>query len=485
MEQSKKVLMTNLYFQKYTGSELHTLEFAHLFREKGYEVVIVVYKKSYPLLQEVEEGVTVIECQNEVLKDMEYDIIFVQHFPIFDYLTSRYPLKYKRMIVSKLSVTEAVESLPVCIDEAAFVLCVSPECADLAARQVSEETKIKVFQNCVEAEYFESCGDYAGYKRELDKIAIISNHIPNELLELKEKMGGYYQVDLIGMGHQTVQVDAEFLMQYDLVITIGRTVPRCLAMGVPVYVYDYMGGPGYLTEENFSLAERNNFSGRGFDCKTSDELLEEITKGYGPAGEWLSLWQKIAAVDYQYSERFDEMYEELMATPELKESRIYYTGMEAERIKFYSNVTSQIVGGRENQDSKCYYDIGHGFTEEDSETWPGISGYRIQKSWLLENAKMIRFDPCSTACWCEICSLKINGKSVEHGMKASNAVFTERGRSLFLTDDPQYLMDIPELDGGPVWLELEYRFDILSENTERELYQQRIRELEENQHHLV
>lgn len=58
-------------------------------------------------------------------------------------------------------------------------------------------------------------------------------------------------------------------------------------MGVPVYVYDYLGGPGYLTEANFSLAERNNFSGRGFEKKTSDELLKEIKEGYGPAGEWL------------------------------------------------------------------------------------------------------------------------------------------------------------------------------------------------------
>ena len=64
MEQRKKVLITNLYFQKFTGSELHVLEFAHLFKEKGYDVVIAVYKKSYPLLQELEEGITVIECQN-------------------------------------------------------------------------------------------------------------------------------------------------------------------------------------------------------------------------------------------------------------------------------------------------------------------------------------------------------------------------------------------------------------------------------------
>ena len=59
MEQRKKVLITNLYFQKFTGSELHVLEFAHLFKEKGYDVVIAVYKKSYPLLQELEEGITV------------------------------------------------------------------------------------------------------------------------------------------------------------------------------------------------------------------------------------------------------------------------------------------------------------------------------------------------------------------------------------------------------------------------------------------
>ena len=112
-----------------------------------------------------------------------------------------------------------------------------------------------------------------------------------------------------------------------------------------------------------------------------------------PAGEWLPLWQKIAAVDYQYASRFDEMYEELMASPELTECRTYYSGIEAERMKFYSDIVSGYISGKECQESKCYYDIGNGFCEEDSETWPSMSGYKIQKSWLLENAKMMRFDP--------------------------------------------------------------------------------------------
>ena len=144
-------------------------------------------KKSYPLLQELEEGITVIECQKEALTEMEFEIVFIQHFPVFDYLTSRYELKYKRMVVSKLSVINAMENLPVCTPEAAFVLCVSPECADMVAMQVPKETQIRVFQNCVETEYFEASREYAGYKRELDKIAIISNHIPEELLELRKR----------------------------------------------------------------------------------------------------------------------------------------------------------------------------------------------------------------------------------------------------------------------------------------------------------
>ena len=155
MEQKKKVLITNLYFQKFTGSELHVLEFAHLFKEKGYDVVIAVLKKAYPLLQELEEGITVIECPREALKETEFDIVFIQHFPVFDYLASRYELKYKRMVVSKLSVINAMENLPICTPEAAFILCVSPECADMVAMQVAKDAKNRVFQNCVESEYFE------------------------------------------------------------------------------------------------------------------------------------------------------------------------------------------------------------------------------------------------------------------------------------------------------------------------------------------
>lgn len=49
----KTVQITNLYFQKYTGSELHTLEIAAEFTKREYEVSVAVFSKTYPLLNEV------------------------------------------------------------------------------------------------------------------------------------------------------------------------------------------------------------------------------------------------------------------------------------------------------------------------------------------------------------------------------------------------------------------------------------------------
>ena len=102
--------MTNLYFEQYTGSELHILEMARLFENKEYEVTIVVYKKAYPLLNEI-GNIKVIECRTEELDELYYDVIFVQHFPVFDFLCCKYKLQFRKLIVSKLSVISELEEL--------------------------------------------------------------------------------------------------------------------------------------------------------------------------------------------------------------------------------------------------------------------------------------------------------------------------------------------------------------------------------------
>lgn len=142
----KKVLFTNLYLAKYTGSELHTLEITKLLLKRGYKVVIAVQLKAYPLMKEIEllgDNVEVIECQYEELPEKEYDLIIVQHYPVFDYLCCNYDIAYKKLVISKLSVISDYELLPVCIEQADAVWCVSEECAESVINQGVVKKKSK------------------------------------------------------------------------------------------------------------------------------------------------------------------------------------------------------------------------------------------------------------------------------------------------------------------------------------------------------
>jgi hypothetical protein len=68
-------------------------------------------------------------------------------------------------------------------------------------------------------------------------------------------------IDAIGSEKPAI-TSAELLDHYDCVISIGKTVQYCLVQGIPVFLYDRFGGPGYLNESNYELAEYYNFSGR-------------------------------------------------------------------------------------------------------------------------------------------------------------------------------------------------------------------------------
>lgn len=67
----------------------------------------------------------------------------------------------------------------------------------------------------------------------------------------------------------------------DLIVSIGKSAPYALASGVPVFVYDHFGGPGYLTHDNFDRAARFNFSGRCCERRLdASALAQEIVEGY-------------------------------------------------------------------------------------------------------------------------------------------------------------------------------------------------------------
>lgn len=450
----KRVLMTNLYFAKYTGSELHILEMAKLFVNKGYEVTVAVFQKAYPLLEKVEEF-SVVDCMQEKLKETDYDIVFVQHYPVFDYLCSNYDLTYRKLLVSKLSVISELEYLPICTAESDLIVCVSQECADVVYKEIGYDPRVIVMKNCAGKEYFSA---YPSRRDDtvLKRIAVISNHIPDELLELADILSDGIELDYIGVAHSPRWVDVGLLEKYDLIITIGRTVQQCFAMGTPIYVYDYFGGPGYINDENFEMAEKNNFSGRGFTKKTAEELKKDIEENYYKNLSYIGKLYEIAKKDYNYEKQFEKIYQELMNTPQ-REKKTYYKGIEKQRMQLYSKLVPYYAC-QKNCCSQLYMDYGNGFCEENSIKWEVTENYVIKKR-LTTNKKIraLRFDPCDIPAEVYIYKIVVNEE-----IKVS----TENNK--YFNFDSQIYLDLTEIEQNTENLKIEilYKYKKISwENT--------------------
>lgn len=468
----KRVLMTNLYFAKYTGSELHTLEIAKLFEKKGYEVTIAVFQKAYPLLEKA-GSFRVINCLQEALEITEFDIVFMQHYPVFEYLCSHYNLAYKKLVVSKLSVISELEHLPACTPDADLILCVSQECADGVYKEIGQDPRVRIFKNCASEEYFR---EYPAQKNDalLRKIAVISNHIPKELLELSSVLGNEITVDYIGVEHSPRLVDVQLLKKYDLIITIGRTVQHCFAMGTPIYVYDYFGGPGYINDSNFEIAEINNFSGRGFEKKTVLELKEDIIGNYNKNLSNLSKLNQIAQKEYSYENEFDKIYQDLLGkTDTFEKEKHILCGAEKERMQLYSKVVP-LYACPQSYFSQLYIDYSEGFDEKNSIKWEASQNYVIKRKFEIDSSVQgLRFDPCNAPAECCVYQILINGKVKQE--------YTKK-KMVFLDFDPQLMIKLTEQEKNLDKLQVEiiYKFKTISWEKTVDLYKEKINQLEKN-----
>lgn len=129
----------------------------------------------------------------------------------------------------------------------------------------------------------------SGSERRLNRLLMVSNHPPAELEEALELLGDR-GIEIVRFGGSATDpapkrlVAAGDIAGVDAVVSIGKTVQYSLVAGVPVYVYDHFGGPGWLTEDAFEHARYANFSGRGFSRREGSAIAAEIQDGFASAG---------------------------------------------------------------------------------------------------------------------------------------------------------------------------------------------------------
>lgn len=313
------VLLTNYFVQNYTGSEIDVCSIAEAFRNRGADVEIATFKYGNPLYEKyADKGILFTDIKNEKLKIGKYDLIIGHHNPVLIKCLFMSDIEYKRAVFSSLSPYMKLERPPFFINELTLCMANSYETRDMLIKNDVKEELIRVFPNYVPREFMEADTKKGGG---LKRICVVSNHVPTEILDavqLLRKIG--LMVDIYGKGHYECLITPEVLNDYDIIITIGKTVQYGMALGIPVYCYDIHGGPGWLNKSNIGLAGSYNYSGRGFEKKSGEIIFRELVEGYVAANQMTGLFRQLAEKEYCLQDNLDALISQIESRPCLNQS---------------------------------------------------------------------------------------------------------------------------------------------------------------------
>jgi len=319
----KKVLITQHRLVDFTGSEIITLELAEALSTWGARVAIVCANYSDPIRAEFEKlgNVTVFDSLES--KDLAYyfeknspDYAWIHHQIIPPYLLEEC-LGHTKIIFNHMSAFYFQE-FPI-MDQVEEKLSDVIVYNSVETRRTFDDAGILknakaphyLLNNAVPSLFFDN--QKRTYSKELKKILIVSNHIPNELRQaidiLRQNDIG---VTIAGISSaytpEYKRIIPKDIIDADVVISIGKTVQYALVVGAPVYCYDHFGGPGYINQTNYNQAKDLNFSGRGFSRKRATTIARELTSGYRHIVDEAKKLNKKHAGEYSLNSRLEDIF---------------------------------------------------------------------------------------------------------------------------------------------------------------------------------
>jgi hypothetical protein len=273
-----KILFGTHQLEVRAGSELFTAELAQSIHARGHEVAVFTFFKGMVAELIEAQGIPVFDPDDaRAISRFVPDIVQTNHLPCAHFLRSM--ISDAIRVHAMLGVIPHLEAPP--LDEGAFSLglAVSEEVANrINQTSFGKNVDVAVFRN-----WFDDKAVMAARipSHKVLRVAVISNHLSRELMDALDVLeaAGVVEVEYFGLQRQSVVVDGSLMTQYDLIITIGRSVLLAAACGLPCIMADIHGSDGLLTVDNLDLVRTVNFSGRLEKHPiTKTHLLEEIDK---------------------------------------------------------------------------------------------------------------------------------------------------------------------------------------------------------------
>ncbi len=276
---SRKCAITLEYCQEIGGSNALMLDVANVLKsEYGYEIHFHVFQLSDIVRSRFESAghrVTDLLETDPFQLQGDYDLIWGAHWPVLGMLLLAGTVRFRNLVLHSMSPFVDFERMIFFLDEADLILFNSKENFNISSPSVTTHTeKFRIFPNSLPISFFDddSCKILPRYD-----FSYVSNHHTPEIIDamsILENRG--YRVRKTGRLFGQAQVDRSYVDDSRVIISMGHTILKSVARKKHAYIYDRFGGPGYLTEDNFSEAVHRNFSGRYAGCKGAMAIVEDL-----------------------------------------------------------------------------------------------------------------------------------------------------------------------------------------------------------------
>ena len=242
---SKRILISNAHLKDIGGSELVAVELAEEYAQRGWHVELYSPLIGEPLKSTIHPSVIVTDKFPDLIT--RWDIIWDHHGTLMPYVEKR---KGTILVANHMSSYVDAEKPKYAPGKPDRIFANSPETIESMAPAYRER-----------AELFQNPAPRGWHKNMVsgESAMFISKHRPREL----EAIIGTLEIPCVVHNGDRRIHRADF-NNARFVVCNGKSVQYAMCAGVPVFVYDSFGGPGWLTEENFELTGYYNFSGRGF-----------------------------------------------------------------------------------------------------------------------------------------------------------------------------------------------------------------------------
>lgn len=260
---SLKILITNHHLLKFQGTEVYTLLLSTMLKNLGHQVFVYSkYLGNNVKIKFDEAGIPIVE-DLQSYQEIKFDIAHVHHN--INAIEVRSLFKQLPIIFVSHGVIPFLEQPPIFNLEISRFIAVSEEVKEnLIANNIQEE-KILVIRNPIEGNYFFPEKPINEFPR---KALVLSNKITSDNLSVISDACNILGIKLELIGDKAKTGDQDFvrsaILNSDIVFSLGRGALESIFCERAVIVFDYQGGDGLVSENNFEEIIKCNLSGRRF-----------------------------------------------------------------------------------------------------------------------------------------------------------------------------------------------------------------------------